>query len=380
MSGYIPNPDDATQPTEDKIAQTAAAEFRALKNKVNNLGASGGSGSLSTGSGIQNMLMNPYMAIRLNSNAQEPTIPPANGLRTYFNDGWSIQHNLNVANLIEIASIPATSVSASDRPPGTSSYKRFKLLQAIGGPTAGQFAHIIQGIELNNIQHLSYGSVNARPTTVLLTLRSSVANLLLPCSIRNIAFNRSYVFNIQFGAANVWQRYAVNIPGDLAPSSAWVPTNAANPAAYFEFNLYAGTTLRTTTPNQWLSGNFIASSTPNSANFLTSPALSTIDVSSIEWRPGTLTSANPFELVPVGIELDNAYRYFYGTTIYVPPRGDGTNIITVQFPVYMMNNPVFTIRVGTAGDLETVAQDNRVWMGRSLTVGGFFYVEWDSQI
>lgn len=34
---YIPNPDDATQPTDGEDASTAAAEFRALKAKVNNL-------------------------------------------------------------------------------------------------------------------------------------------------------------------------------------------------------------------------------------------------------------------------------------------------------------------------------------------------------
>lgn len=40
MSGvgtYIPNADDDTQPTDAVIAETAAAEFRALKSKVNNL-------------------------------------------------------------------------------------------------------------------------------------------------------------------------------------------------------------------------------------------------------------------------------------------------------------------------------------------------------
>ena len=34
---YVPNPDDASQPTGSVSAQTAAAEFRALKQKLNNL-------------------------------------------------------------------------------------------------------------------------------------------------------------------------------------------------------------------------------------------------------------------------------------------------------------------------------------------------------
>lgn len=39
---YVPNPDDATQPTGAVVAQTAAAEFRALKGKVNSLSISAG--------------------------------------------------------------------------------------------------------------------------------------------------------------------------------------------------------------------------------------------------------------------------------------------------------------------------------------------------
>lgn len=37
MSGYIPDPDDVTQPTVSRPAQSAAAEFRALKSKINSL-------------------------------------------------------------------------------------------------------------------------------------------------------------------------------------------------------------------------------------------------------------------------------------------------------------------------------------------------------
>jgi hypothetical protein len=39
---YVPNPDDATQPTGAVAAQTAAAEFRALKGKVNSLSLAAG--------------------------------------------------------------------------------------------------------------------------------------------------------------------------------------------------------------------------------------------------------------------------------------------------------------------------------------------------
>lgn len=375
MSGYVPNPDDATQPTTDKIAETAAAEFRSLKNKVNNIGSGGGSGNLSTGSGIQNMITNPSLSIAINQVVGEP-IPLPDGSRNYFLDCWSEQHSLGVANPFEITGVYAT--TASDRPPGNVSYRRVTLKTSLGVPTAGQFAHILQGIEINNIQHLSYGSVNARPTTILITIRSSVANLLLPCSIRNSpALNRCYVFNLQLGAANVWQRLAINLPGDLVPSAAWTPTVTDGAAAFFELNLAAGSSLRTATPNQWLAGNFIASSTPASSNFTQSPVNSTLDIASIEWRPGTFTSANPFEIVPVALDVQNCYRYNYANTFYVVPGG-GVNILTIPFPMFMLKNPTL-VRISGAADLETVAKDNKVCLVRSVT-GGFFFLQFDGQI
>lgn len=41
---YVPNAIDETQPTDDVKASTAAAEFRALKARVNVLAATGGGG------------------------------------------------------------------------------------------------------------------------------------------------------------------------------------------------------------------------------------------------------------------------------------------------------------------------------------------------
>lgn len=46
---YVPNPADATQPTEDKLAQTAAAEFRALKAYVQSIVSGGGLGVATPG-------------------------------------------------------------------------------------------------------------------------------------------------------------------------------------------------------------------------------------------------------------------------------------------------------------------------------------------
>lgn len=47
---YVPNPVDVTQPTEDKFAKTAAAEFRALKAYIQSIVSGGGPGAIPPGS------------------------------------------------------------------------------------------------------------------------------------------------------------------------------------------------------------------------------------------------------------------------------------------------------------------------------------------
>lgn len=47
---YIPDPTDVTQPTEDKFAKSAAAEFRALKQYIQSIVAGGGPGAIPPGS------------------------------------------------------------------------------------------------------------------------------------------------------------------------------------------------------------------------------------------------------------------------------------------------------------------------------------------
>lgn len=49
MPSYVPNASDATQPTEDKQAGTAANEFRVIKERLNSIAASIGTGSAATG-------------------------------------------------------------------------------------------------------------------------------------------------------------------------------------------------------------------------------------------------------------------------------------------------------------------------------------------
>lgn len=56
---YTPDPADVTQPTEDKFAKTAAAEFRALKAYIQSVIAGGGPGAIPPGSIWEFPFLNP---------------------------------------------------------------------------------------------------------------------------------------------------------------------------------------------------------------------------------------------------------------------------------------------------------------------------------
>lgn len=56
---YTPDPTDVTQPTEDKFAKTAAAEFRALKAYIQSVVSGGGPGAIPPGSIWEFPFLNP---------------------------------------------------------------------------------------------------------------------------------------------------------------------------------------------------------------------------------------------------------------------------------------------------------------------------------
>jgi hypothetical protein len=330
MSGYVPNPDDATQPTDPIIAETAAAEFRALKAKVNNLS----SGAIQ-GSGLQNILINGDFQYNQINGVTTVNLPAAAG-QIYISDMWNIGSNGITVNSLRATTVgPATPGFA--QPPNYGSYESFAITTPVGSIATGTFFEICQYVEGLNMRHMGFGTPDARPSTVLFYCRCSVPGLVMAGTIRSGAATRSYVFNFTTGAANVWTRYAINIPGDTVGGLTAYPLDNTQ-GAQITFTLACGATFKTAVPNAWHAGNFIGTSTPDSANFLANPVNSTIEFTGVEWRPGTYTVANPVEIVPFQITDLLATRYYWVDDVGIVAG----QTAYVTFHTFMRRAPIVT--------------------------------------
>lgn len=330
MSGYVPNPDDATQPTDAIIAETAQAEFRAIKAKLNNV-----AGGAQQGSGLQNILLNgDFQLNQINGSNSVPI--PTHGGPEYFSDMWNSNAGTIPLNALRTATVVETTPGFAP-PPNYNTYQTVAITTPVATIGANGFFEICQYVEGVNMRHMGYGGPNARVSTVLFYARSSIPNMPLAGTLRNATVTRSFPFSFVTGAVNVWQRYAIVVPGDtVGGTTAW-PGGIA-PSAQITFTLASDTVYRAPT-GVWRAGNFIGTSSPINSNFLANVANSTFEFTGVEWRPGTYTIANPVEIVPFQLSAMLVRRYYYTDVIAIP----AATVAWVSFGSEMRKTPIITV-------------------------------------
>jgi hypothetical protein len=116
-----------------------------------------------------------------------------------------------------------------------------------------------QIVETYNIQDINWGLASGQPATLEFVVKSSLTGLLSGV-LRNPPKTRCYVFTYTVTTANVWQKIRINIPADLA-GAGWnfaVGNPGTQSGLEVDFTIAAGATLTTSTPNTWITGNFLA--------------------------------------------------------------------------------------------------------------------------
>jgi len=330
MSGYVPDANDATKPTDANIAETAAAEFRALKAKVNTIS----SGALQ-GSGLQNILLNGDFQLNQINGSNFVSRPTAGGPE-YFSDMWNTGSGAMGLNILGMATVVETTPGFSP-PPNYNTYQSCQVLTSIGTLAPNAFFEICQYVEGTNMRHMGFGTGAARASTILFYARTTVAGQVMAGTLRNAANNRSYVFSFTTGAVNVWTRYAISVPGDtVGGTTAW-PGGPVE-SAQITFTL-ASDTVYKAIPGAWRAGNFIGTTTPNNVNFFANPAGSIFEFTGVEWRPGTYSVGNPVEIIPYQLMFSLVARYYFQDNMFLL----GSNAVTsVSLPAIMRKLPVFS--------------------------------------
>lgn len=326
MSGYVPNPDDATQPTDAVIAETAAAEFRALKGKMNTF-----SSSAVLGGGIQNMLINGDFIIEQDHGANN--LPAFAG--GYIADEWRLEKG-TTPNPFDIHLIVNDPIN---NPPGYISHFDFTVSTTYNPTLPGDFIQLCSAVENLQFFNLDMGTPGAQTSTVLFWAKSTVVGNY-SMTLRNMPGDtRSYVHSFNIAVANQWKRYAVVIPGDTLNGS-WPITSQFDPGCELCFVFASGTTYRTSVVDAWQAGNFIFHT--GDVQFSNQVVGSKFSIGGVEWKAGVWLVTSPPERVPYSVQFLRCARYFTisGFTIPVAPI-----FATYSFPTIMRTTPTVTCTV-----------------------------------
>ena len=172
-------------------------------------------------------------------------------------------------------------------------------------PAAGDVYGLVQRIEVQNLYDLEYGTVNARPTTLSFWIKASTTGTYSG----RVGYGpdggiTNYVYTYTVNQPNTWEYKTVTIPGQTTQALLSDPTSIGLDVLW---NLGAGTTRRTPTTNQWISGDF--HSATGTVSFVELSPGATWQITGVQLEVGTV--ATPFEQRPIGLELSLCQRYYW---------------------------------------------------------------------
>jgi hypothetical protein len=192
-----------------------------------------------------------------------------------------------------------TAQQVTDAPPGFHNSMKITVTGTDTSVASGEYSYFRHIIEGNNMNHLKWGSSNAKPVTLSFWAKSSVMGDH-GGSLWNDGFNRSFPFNYTINSANAWEHKSITVPG--CPDGTWEVGVARG--INIGFVQLSGSAY-TGTPNQWNSAGNIA---PTSHVNLLATNGATLYITGIQLEVGK--NATDFEHRSIGEELALCQRYF----------------------------------------------------------------------
>ena len=192
-----------------------------------------------------------------------------------------------------------TAQQVTDAPVGFHNSMKITVTGTDTSIVSNEFSYVRHIIEGNNINHLNWGTSNAKTVTLSFWVKSSVTGDF-GGSLWNDAFNRSFPFNYTINFANSWEHKSITVPG--CPDGTWESGIARGINIGFIF--LSGSTY-TGPPGQWNSAGDIGPT--NMVNLLATNG-ATWYITGIQLEVGK--NATDFEHRSYGEELALCQRYF----------------------------------------------------------------------
>ena len=225
--------------------------------------------------------------------------------------------------------------NTSDTPSGFSNSLKWSCNTADASPSGNDEAFIQTILEAQNLQHLEYGSADAKTITVSFWVKSSETGsfgLWLYAIDGTRAFDTSYTIS----SANTWEKKTITVVGDASGTI----NNDNGAGLYVRWML--GTAATGTMSNSWKSPSNTA---PTGSVNIQGAVGRTFYLTGVQLEVGKV--ATPFEHRSYGEELALCQRYYYryggnGRENLVGGSNTNTGYFTIQFPTTMRTAPSFS--------------------------------------
>ena len=305
---------------------------------------------LSSSTGRRNLLDNGDMQIFQRATS---ATNPGGGYDTV--DRWrSSQNNSGLGNY--------NAEKSTDTPVGFgSSYKLTK--SGATTMTDAMSAYIEQYIEGQNLQHLDYGTANAKKLTASFHVKSSVTGTY---GVTLKSFTGSTKHNVQtftINSADTWEYKTVTYNGDTAQS-----IDNDNTAGFsFLFALGVGANRQTSSTNTWAATDKLSTS---SQTQWTQTDGATFFLTGCQLEVGE--TATEFEHLPFSEQLNRCQRHYYQMVhnssrrfgvdgLYSNGTGAGLNIMFTH-PVPMRAGPTVTPGSAMGGTTSFSNDETHIYM------------------
>ena len=303
---------------------------------------------LSSSTGRRNLLDNGDMQIFQRATS---ATNPGGGYDTV--DRWrSSQNSSGLGNY--------NAEKSTDTPVGFgSSYKLTK--SGSTSISAGMSAYIEQYLEGQNLQHLEYGTANAKKLTASFHVKSSVTGTY-GCFLGDGTTNgKKNVQTFTISAANTWEKKVLTFNGDTATGL----DNDNTAELVFGIVLAAGSNYQTSTTNSWLSAASPSALSTSSQTQWVQTDGATFFMTGCQLEVGE--TATEFEHLPFSEQLNRCQRHYYQMEydanrrfgidgLYSNGTGAGLNVMFTH-PVPMRAGPTLTPGSSMTGNTVSFSND-----------------------
>ena len=272
-----------------------------------------------------------------------------------------------------------TCQQVTDAPPGFNNSMKLTVTSTDTSIASGDYHYSRHIIEGNNINHLNWGSSNAKTVTLSFWVKSSVTGDH-GGSVWNNDFTRSFAFNYAINVADTWEHKSITVPG--CPNGTWETGTARG--INIGFIQMSGSTY-TGTPNQWISAA-VADIAPTTHVNLLATNGATWYITGIQLEVGR--NATDFEHRSYGEELSLCQRYYQvhdGEHFQVvsPSTGSAADFYTnLAYWVPMNHTPdvtqSYTLSGATTNNLVAVTATKAKFSLRPTSANSEIYVTADT--